>query len=208
MKTRIEPSSKPLDLFGKRRDMNRWILFAMVLMTLLHAAAYWHLADRIGNQQSVIVMDKDTYYLSKNLDFMDAKDLHVDLAGLVMESLFDRSANGPDHPERLKRLCECDAYQEAVKLIEKDRAAFESKSIHQKVEIRSVQILGTEDDSVRIAVEGQLIRSGLFDGEPTSEALAVKMRMLMVRNPSILTNGCFPELLRSFQVETSPLTTP
>lgn len=197
-----------LDLFGRRRDTSRRILLAALGMTSIHAAAYWHLADKINSKEKILLLDDRTYYLPKALDFVDAKELHVGSAELVMESLFDRSPSGLDHAERLKRLCERTAYQDAMKLIRGDYEAFGKKEIHQKVEIQAVRLLQAEDDSVRVAVEGQLIRSGQFDGGPFSEVLSVKVRMLLVRNPSMVVNGAFPELLRSLQVETSPLETP
>lgn len=197
-----------LDLFGKRREMNQQFLLVVLLMTLIHAAAYWHLASKIGNKPQILLMDDKTYYLPKSLDFADAKDLHISQAGLLMESLLDRGPSGLDHPERLKRLCEKSAYQEAMRYFQTEAAAFEAKKIHQKFELRSVQLLQAEDNSVMVAIDGQLIRSGAFDDAPYNEALVVKARLLFVRNPSVVINGAFPTLLRSLKIETSSLPTP
>lgn len=206
MKT--QPQHTALDLFGKRREMHRQILLVVLLMTVIQAAAYWHLATNIGNKPQILLMDDKTYYLPKSLDFTDAKDLHVSQAGLLMESLFDRGPNGLDHPERLKRLCEKNAYQNAMKHIQEEAEAFEAKKIHQKFELRSVQLLQAEDNTVLVSIDGQLIRSGAFDGEGFQEALLVKARLLFVRNPSVVINGAFPTLLRTLQIETFSLPTP
>jgi hypothetical protein len=197
-----------MDMFGKRRDMNRHILLVVLLAAIIHAAAYWHLAGKIGIKPQILLMDDKTYYLPKSLDFADAKELHVSQAGLLMESLLDRGPDGLDHPERLKRLCEKSSYLEAMKFISKDAEAFEAKQIHQKFELREVQLLEAEDSSVMVAIDGQLIRSGVFGGGPINEALLVKARLIFVRNPSIVINGGFPTLLRSLKIETSPLSTP
>lgn len=205
MKNQTHPTA--LDLFGKRREMNRHILLVVLLMTLIHGAAYWHLASNIGNKPQVLLMDDQTYFLPKSLDFADAKDLHVSQAGLLMESLLDRGPDGLDHPERLKRLCEKNAYRDAVKYLQVEAEAFGSKKLHQKFELRSVQLLQAEDNSVLVAIDGQLIRTGAFSGEAFNEALSVKARLLFVRNPSVIINGNFPTILRSLQIETSPLPT-
>lgn len=198
----------PYDLFGKRRDTNRQMLLVFLLMTLIHGAAYWYLASRMGGKPQVILMDSNTYYLPKSLDFSDAKELHVSQAGLLMESLLDRGPDGLDHPERLKRLCEKTAYQESSKYIQKEAEAFAAKKLHQKFELRSVQLLQAEDNSVLVAIDGQLIRTGAFSGEPFNEALSVTARLLFVRNASVVINGAFPTLLRSLEIEISPLSAP
>lgn len=206
MKPQSHPT--PYELFGKRRNLNRQMLLLVVLMTAIHGAAYWYLASRMGGKPQVILMDSNTYYLPKSLDFADAKELHVSQAGLLMESLLDRSPDGIDHPERLKRLCEKSAYEEASKYIQKDAKAFAAKMLHQKFELRSVQLLQAEDNSVLVAIDGQLIRTGAFGGEPFNEALSVTARLLFVRNPSVVINGNFPTILRSLEIETSPLSAP
>jgi hypothetical protein len=204
----MKPQPAVLDLFGKRREMNRQILLVVLLMTLIHGAAYWHLASKIGNKPQILLMDDKTYYLPKALDFAEAKDLHVSQAGLLMESLLDRGPNGIDHPKRLRMLCEKSAYQEAMKFLQIEAQGFEAKKIHQKFELRSVQLLQAEDNSVMVAIDGQLVRSGAFDEAPFNEALLVKARLLLVRNPSMVINGAFPTLLRSLQIETSSLSKP
>lgn len=205
MNTRTETRPTALDLFGKRHEKNRLLLFFIVLTTAIHAAAYWHLASRIAAKPQFLVMDQGTFYLPKSLDFSDAKELHVSQAGLLMESLLDRGPDGLDHPERLKRLTEKGGYQEAMKLIQKDAESFQAKKLHQKVEVRAVQILQAEDDTVMVAVDAQLIRMGEFGDGPFQEALSVKAKLLFVRNPSVLTNGAFPTLLRSLKIETIPI---
>lgn len=205
MKSPPQSHTTALDLFGKRRETNRLLLAVISLTTIIHAGSYWHLAGRIAEKPQVLLMDASTYYLPKSLDFADAKELHVSQAELVMESLMNRAAEGLDNPERLKRLCEKNAYQEATALIQQDTDAFQAKRIHQKVEIRAVQILQAEDDTVMVAVDAQLIRVGVFGDAPFQEALAVKARLQFVRNPSVLRNGSFPTLLRSFKIETAPI---
>ncbi len=205
MKTSTSSSTTALDLFGKRRETNRLLLTVIVLTTGMHAAAYWHLSGRIAEKPQVLLMDAYTYYLPKSLDFADAKELHVSQAGLLMESLMNRAAEGLDNPERLKRLCEKNAYTEAISFIQQDADAFLAKKIHQKVEIRAVQILQAEDDTVMVAVDAQLVRVGVFGDAPFQEALTVKARLQFVRNPSVVQNGSFPTLLRSFKIETAPI---
>ena len=205
MNTRTETRPTALDLFGRRRETNRLLLFVIVLTTAIHAAAYWHLGGRIAAKPQFLVMDARTYYLPKALDFADAKELHVSQAGLLMEALLDRGPDGIDHPERLKRLTEKGGYQEAMALVQKDAESFRAKKLHQKVEIRAVQILQAEDDTVMVAVDAQLIRTGEFGDGPFQEALSVKAKLLFVRNSSVLTNGSFPTVLRSLKIETTPI---
>lgn len=205
MRTIPESKSAALDFLGKRQTTNRLLLTVIVATTGIHAASYWRLAARIGAKPQILLMDASTYYLPKSLDFEEAKELHVSQANLVMESLMNRAAEGLDNPERLKRICEKSAYREAIALIQQDADAFQAKKMHQKVEIRAVQILQAEDDTILVAVDAQLIRVGVFGDAPFQEALAVKARLQFVRNPSVVQNGSFPTLLRSFKIETAPI---
>ena len=198
----------PMELFGRPRDVNKWLVSALVITVFVNAAVSWQLAGYSQSRAQIVVMDESAYYLPKSLDFADAKELHLAQIGLAMESLFDRGPGGIDHPERLKRLCERSAYRDAQELLKKDEAVFSSKSLHQKVEVKSVKLLGNENNSVLAVVEGQLLRTGDFNGSDFSEAMNVKARLLFIRNPAIVANGAFPTILRTIQVEISPVATP
>lgn len=205
MKTPMDKKEPAVEMFGQRKRSNRVLLVVVLLTTSLHALAYWHLAERIGRKPEVLVMDSNTLYLPKALDFSDARDLHESQAVLVMESVMDRSPGGLDHPERLKRLCEKRGYEQAIRLVKDEDAAFSAKRMHQKFEMSSLQILQAEDDTVMVAVEGQAIRYGEFGDGSFSEALQVKARLVFIRNPSLIRNGSFPTLLKSMELQKQPL---
>ena len=197
--------SNALDIFaGHQRQARLW--FWLFLITIIgFTAERWHLGASLMAETKIIVMDQDTYYLPKALDFVDAKDLHVSQAVLAVESLFGRHPGGLDHPERTKRLFNKSAYEEVIDLIDEERERFEAMEIHQKVEVASVRLVEAKDRSVVMAVEGQLIRSGIFGGRPLIETLLFKAHLTFVRNPNMVANGGYPTVVEAFETQTKPV---
>ena len=200
----MKPSSA-LDIFaGHQRQARLWFWLFMITIVAF-SAERWHLGASLGAETKVIVMDRDTYYLPKTLDFVEAKDLHVPQAVLAAESLFSRHPGGLDHPERLKRLFSKSAYEEAMGLIGEEGERFEAMQIHQKVEVASVRLVEAEDRSIVMSVEGQLIRSGIFGGRPLIETLRFEAHLTFVRNPNMVANGGYPTVVEAFETQTEPV---
>jgi hypothetical protein len=171
-------------------------------------ALAWRMASAFEQRSQVIVMDETAFYLPRTLDFASAKALHEAQIYAAVETLFDRGPNGIDHEEKLKRLFDKRAYEEAIKGFQSDAAEFHTKDIHQKVEIEATRILQVSDDAVLASFEGQLIRSGIFDGKPFVQSLLVHGQFNFSRNPSIIANGAYPTVVRSFEITIEPLPKP
>jgi hypothetical protein len=54
---------------------------------------------------------------------------------------------------------------------------------------------------VLVEVTGQLIRVGLFNGEPFTEASKFRAQFTLLRNPNLTANGRFPLAVWKFQFE-------
>ncbi|MGH7991429.1 MAG: hypothetical protein ACREDS_14735, partial [Limisphaerales bacterium] len=78
---------------------------------------------------------------------------------------------------------------------------FQSKQLHQKVEIGRIDILNTRENAVLTQVTGQLIRVGIFDGKGFSEAVPFRLTLKLLRNPNMLLNGRFPTAVSDFKYE-------
>src|SRR5450432_4159454 len=76
-----------------------------------------------------------TYYVSPIVDIQQAKDLHAMQTKLACKALFERNPEGLDNPELFKQLFLRDASQVAEGALNKTKAEFEAKSLHQKVEV-------------------------------------------------------------------------
>jgi hypothetical protein len=76
-----------------------------------------------------------------------------------------------------------------------------AKQIHQKVEVFRVDVLQTRSDQVLVEASGQLIRIGLFNGEPFTESEKFRARFTLLRNPNLTSNGRFPLAVWKFDLQ-------
>lgn len=196
----------PIDLFLHKDKIALLWFFVAVSVTI----GFWwerqRLAHIMASKPRFFVMDAhNTYYLPAALDFEEAKEIHAAQTRLAMEAAFQRSPNGVDNPERLKRLYGRDAYKQVIKAIDKDAAEFREKLMHQKVEFGPIQVLQVRDQSVLTGVQGQLIRNGVFRGKSFTEVLEVKGQFKFILNSDMTHNGRFPTVVVAFEWQTKVL---
>jgi hypothetical protein len=67
------------------------------------------------------------------------------------------------------------------------------------VEVFRLDVLQTRSDQVLVEVTGQLIRVGLFNGEPFTEAQKFQAQFTLLRNPNLTVNGRFPLAVWKYQ---------
>lgn len=190
-----------IEIFADRTKAARLWFVLFVIACIGFGIERVRLADSLGRKPQFIIMDGTSYYIPRALDFTEARDLHVAQIHSAAECLFDRGPGGLDHQERLKRLFDKPSYQQAVRTVQEEAAEFEAKEIHQKIEIAGSKLLQVRDESVLATFEGQLIRSGIFEGKPFVEVLIVTGRFTFSRNPNIVVNGAYPTIVRAFEIE-------
>jgi hypothetical protein len=145
------------------------------------------------SQERVIVLDgAGTFHLSPLLGFEEATKLHEQHALLACLALFQRNPAGPDFPELLDKLFLPEAAKQARARLSADAEEFAAKALHQKPEVLKVTILETREQTMLAQVEGQLIRTGLVNGQAFTEAPAFTIRLTFARNPNLAGNGRFP----------------
>ena len=134
--------SQAIDFFISK---DRVALFWFVLALGVTVGFWWErqrLVRSLMAKPQFFVMDANhTYYLPSAMDFGSAKEIHAAQTRLAMEALFIRDPNGPDSPERLKRILGRDAYREAQEAIAEEADELADKQIHQKIELGPIQVL-------------------------------------------------------------------
>jgi len=163
--------------------------------------ALFSLKGTFEKRQRFILVDDQAYYVVKEVDFAGAKQMHLEQAELATLALLSRNPSGFDSERRLKYLFNVPSYQNAVKLEAEDATAFEEKSLHQKVEVFETKIQKMSSRSVQVLVNGQLIRTGVFEGEVFNEVLSFQLRMTFADNPSLVENGRFPTVVTEFELK-------
>ncbi len=164
----------------------------------------WHLANAIEEGYRILVIDDETFYYPRKLEFREAHELHYEQAELACQTLFNRHPRGVDSKKRLQALFHPNAYRKAVDLIEKETPIFELKSMRQKVEISESRIQKMSDQSVQVLVIGQLIRVGVFEGKTIVETLDFEFWSHFMLNKNMVSNGRYPTLVYHFEIFTKP----
>ena len=194
----LENKIREKQLFGR-------IWCALFFIALIgFSVERWHLGKTIGEGYKFLVIDPNTFYLPRKLDFRDAHQLHYEQAQLACETLLNRNPNGIDAEKRMKALFHPDAYKTAMESIESEAMLFKGKSMHQKTHIEATELLKMSDSSVLIMVSGQLIRVGNFKGEPFVETLDFQFRSHFILNTHMLENGRYPTLVYDYNLKTIP----
>ena len=176
-----------------------------VIAALAVAAAFiqpFLIISAFRTKERVVVLDETgTYHISPLLDFEDATKLQTSQTLLACLALLEKNPNGFDYPELLEKLYLPDAFNQAKTLQSQEAAELKAKQIHQKVEVQRLDVLQTRNNQVLVAVEGQLIRLGLFNGEPFTEARKFHAQFTLLRNPNLTSNGRFPLAVWKFQFQ-------
>jgi len=200
-----QPKFSLLSIFErKRREALIWFLIAVAAWLW---AAWDHertVAAFTGKHEVVVLDSLGTYYVSPLLDIEHATELHAWQTKLACKALFERNPDGLDNPELFKQLFLRNAAEVAEGAINKTKAEFQAKSLHQKVELGTPEVLTARDNTFYTSVDIQLIRVGAYEGEPITEVLRYRVKFKFVLNPDLTRNGRFPTAVSGFQVESLP----
>ena len=193
------PAFSPLRLFADHAFASRiWFLVACGAVAFCLVQPYL-IIHAYRTRERVVVLDgAGTFSVSPLLGFEEAKDLHEALALWATLALFQRNPTGFDYPELLQKLFLADAYHRALADRDKANDEFHLKQIHQKPEVFKIEILRTRENQVLAKVEGQLVRTGAFEGQVFAESPAFTLKLTLVRNPNMLANKRYPLGVWSF----------
>ena len=199
-----KPRFDPTRIFVEK-DRLVWFWFGFAMLVLVGAAVdRYFLVQSFKQQERVIVIDPaNTFYVSPLLKFEDAKALHVEQSTLATTAFLERNPKGFDNEDLLKQMFLKQAYLKASAYQYAEEPEFKSKQLHQKVEISGVNILNTRGDFVLTQVSGQLIRDGVFEDKPFTEAIPFKLSLRLQRNPNMVQKGRFPTAVNDFKYETT-----
>jgi len=198
----IKPGFHPLQLFADHGFAARLWCGVAVLAIGYAVLCPYLIVKANRTRERVIVLDPaGSYHVSPLLGFEEAGKLHEQHALLACLALYSRNPGGLDQPELLEKLFLADAARQAQAEIAGSAEEFAAKRLHQKTEVLKLTVLETRENLVLVQAEGQLVRSGVFQGQVFTEAPAFRVRFTFVRNPDLATNGRFP--LAVWKYETS-----
>jgi hypothetical protein len=202
--TRVEPPRSapeahrptrfsPARLFADHAFAARvWFLTACAAVLLCGIQPYLIINAYRARERVVVLDGAGSFSVSPLLGFEEAKDLHEAMAIWATLAFFQRNPKGWDYPDMLQKLFLTAAHSRAIAEREKSQPEFEVKNIHQKPEVFKMDILRTREDHVLVKVEGQLIRTGVFENQTFTESPKFTLTLTFARNPNMLVNKRYP----------------
>ncbi len=183
----------PARLFADHTFAARaWFLVACGALAFCAIQPYLIIKAYRARERVVVLDGAGSFSVSPLLGFEEAKDLHEAMALWATLALFQRNPKGWDYPDMLQKLFLTDAFAKATAEREKSQAEFDVKQVHQKPEVFKIDILRTREDRVLVKVEGQLIRTGLFENQTFTESPKFTLTLTFARNPDMLANKRYP----------------
>ncbi|MFZ5495449.1 MAG: hypothetical protein ACOZE5_08965 [Verrucomicrobiota bacterium] len=183
----------PARLFADHAFAARmWFLVACGAIALCAIQPYLILKAQRMRERVVVLDGAGTFSVSPLLGFTEAKELHEAMSLWAALALLQRNPKNFDYPDMLQKLYLADAYNQAVKERDAAQPEFAVKNIHQKPEVFKVEILRTREDRVLAKVEGQLIRTGVFENQTFAESPRFTLTLTLARNPDMLANKRYP----------------
>ncbi|MCP5541204.1 MAG: hypothetical protein H7A53_12250 [Akkermansiaceae bacterium] len=191
-----------VDLFVSK---DKIAVFWFLVACLSVVGSGWYLRKTIADVRAephFVIMDgAGVYYLAPTADFEDAVELHAAQTRLAMESLLNRGPNGPDSPNRIKKIFTDTAIEYIENEYQKEAKTFRDQKIHQKVEVGSTEVLKTVGEGAITSAEGQVIRVGVFDGKAFNEVYDVSARFAWALNRDMRFNGRYPTVCTQMKYE-------
>lgn len=183
----------PAKLFADHAFAARaWCIIACGAVALCLVEPYFIVRASNSRERVVVLDGAGTFSVSPVLGFEQAKELHEAMTLWATLALFQRNPRDFDYPDVLQKLFLTDAFKKAQHDREVSKDEFELKNIHQKPEVFKMDVLQTREDRVLVKVEGQLIRTGIFENQTFTEAPKFTLNLTFARNPNMLANKRYP----------------
>ena len=193
-----------MSIIKRYKHMTHLSLGLCFLVIGISTVDRWNLARSIQEGPRFVVVDDTTFMFPRSFVFQDAHTMHREQAVLAATTLLSRSPSGIDNRDRLEALYHPDAFDEAMKLVNRDDPVFQAKSIHQKATVAETRLLHLSNQAVKTSVIGQLLRVGLFEDETVVEVLDFELSSHFVLNPNAVQNGRYPTIVSEFKLKIKP----
>lgn len=196
-----KPAPGILRLFADHSWAARmWFIVAIVAITAALIQPYLIISAYRTQERVVILDEAGTFHVSPLLNFEDASKLHISQAVLACIALFQKNPTGYDYPDLVEKMFLPDALEQTKAIQSRELPEFKAKQIHQKVEIFRIDVLQTRNDMVLVEAAGQLLRVGIFNGQPFTESAKFTARFTLARNPNLTANGRYPMAVWKFDI--------
>jgi len=193
--------SSALVMMLRKRLATTWLWQALFVLAVIAGVVSHHLTVQEMMQRiRFVAMDsRDTFYLANLGTFETARHIHAELAKMAAETIFSRNPDGFNSPERLERLFNPATTAQLKKDEAKDADVFRVQQIHQSFESGQIREVSVDDDTALVSVEGQILRTGLFNNRIVNNSRKVTVFLRMRVNDSMALNGRYPLVVTNYE---------
>jgi hypothetical protein len=185
----------------RRRLMAVWVwqgLFVLAVAAIPVTNSVT-LQTAMGRIRFAAMDSRDTFYLANLGSFETAQHIHAELAKMAAETIFSRNPDGFDDPERLERLFNPVTAAGLNKEAARDSDVYRLQGIHQKIETGQIRELEVDDNTALVSVEGQILRTGVFNQRVTNETKKVTVFLRFRVNEDMALNGRYPLVVVNYE---------
>ena len=185
----------------KRKLMAVWLWQGLFVTAVaaIPISNWFTLQAAMGKIRFTAMDSRDTFYLSSLGNFETASQIHGELAKMAAETIFSRSPNGFDNPERLERLFNPATTASLQKDAARDADVFRIQQIHQKFEAGQIKEIGVDDNTALVSVAGQVLRTGMFNQRIVNDTKHVTVFLRLHVNEDMATNGRYPLVVTNYE---------
>ena len=185
----------------RKRVMTTWLwqgLFVVAVIAIPVSNSLT-LQSAMGRMRFVAMDSRDTFYLANLGNFETAQQVHAEIAKMAAETIFSRNPDGFDNPERLERLFNPATTLTLNKDAARDADVFRAQQIHQKIETGQIRELEVDDNTALVSVEGQILRTGVFNQRVVNDAKKVTVFFRLRVNEDMAMNGRYPLVVTNYE---------
>ena len=185
----------------RKRLMTTWLWQGLFVLAVIggYAAVQLTIYQERERLRFVAMDSRDTFYLANLGTFETAQHIHAELAKMAAETIFSRSPDGFDDPERLERLFSPASTAQLNRDAARDADIFRSQQLHQKFEAGQIRELEIDSNTALVSVEGQILRSGFFNQRQVNDSKRVIVFLRLKTNDDMARNGRYPLVVTNYE---------
>jgi hypothetical protein len=139
-------------------------------------------------------------YLDNVGSFQTAQSVHAEISKMAAETIFNRSPDGFDNPERITRLFDDKIAEYLNKKAGEDSENFRIGQVHQKIETGDIKELSVDSNTALVSVEGQVLRQGMFNSKAFNDTKNLLVFFKLKVNQDMASNGRYPMIVENYEV--------
>jgi hypothetical protein len=172
-------------------------LFWFSLACVFLAITGWHtynVADTSRGSMLYVPIEKSNFYLDRSLDQHELDDVINYHTRHALETYLNRGPKGLLNRDRVPLLFSGIALEQVDLDLRENAYDFDTRRIHQMVEVGTVNVEYSLDGSVETVAMGQIVRVSVdpTSNEAVTQSIAVSARMNWIRNPNLRDSRRFP----------------